>query len=464
VDTITSQLDAVAFIDESSSPGSIIQNTSALPTGTLFTGSTIFDNTSAGGGLAVVANGTGTGSSGGFNAGGNYVLFSGANTRSVKTISLDLTTCSTFSFSIIRGNSSNGGETPDTNENIVVEYSTNGGGSYTTIDTILNTAAITTFTTLSYSMPVGAKTASTIIRWRQATSSQSAFDQYGIRTFTFDVLLPGGASAADTTAGQLTRVGVVSETATGADTTVSQLDAVGAVSETATGVDTTAGQLDAVGAVSETATGADAPQGNIETTSAVSETATGADAPQGNIEITSAVSETTTGADTTATALTRVGAVDEAATGADTTASQLNTSGAVSETATGADTTASQLNTSGAVSETATGADELINTASLQLFVAETVTAADALTTQLDGVAVIDETAIAEALAVGNIITTLQISEGATILDESLARLLWELINDNQLPGWQVIQNAQGTGWTVINTNTGTSWNDIDTI
>jgi len=67
-------------------------------------------------------------------------------------------------------------------------------------------------------------------------------------------------------------------------------------------------------------------------------------------------------------------------------------------------------------------------------------------------------------LAVGNIITTLQISEGATILDESLVRLLWELINDNQLPGWQVIQNAQGTGWTVINTNTGTSWTDIDTV
>lgn len=397
-DTTVSQLDAVAFIDEGPL---FLQATAALPVGTSFTGSTIFNNTSAGGGLAVVANGTGTGGGGGFNAGGNYILFSGVNTRSVKTIPLNLTTCSTFNFSIIRGNGTNGGETPDANENIVVEYSTNGGGSYTTIATILNTAAITTFTTLSYSMPVGAKTASTIIRWRQATSTQSNFDQYGIRNFVFGET--GGASAADTTASQLNTSGVVSETATGADTIASQLTTSGVVLETVTGADTIASQLDAITSVSETATGAD-----IE-----------------------------------AATLTRVGAVDEAATGADTTATTLTRVGAVDETATGADTTATTLTRVGEVNETAT--------------------AADALTTQLDGVANVDEVVTAQDLPLGNIITTLQINEGATILDESLARLLWELINDNQLPGWQVVQNAQGTGWTVINTNTGTSWTDIDT-
>jgi hypothetical protein len=478
-DTTVSQLDAVAFIDE----GPLFsQATATLPVGTSFTGSTIFDNTSAGGGLAVVANGTGIGSNGGFNAGGNYVLFSGANTRSVKTITLDLTTCLTFNFSIIRGNGTNGGETPDVGENIVVEYSTNGGGSYTTIDTISSAAAITTFTTLSYSMPVGAKTASTIIRWRQAASTQSNFDQYGIRNFVFGET--GGASAADTIASQLDAVGAVSETATGADTTVSQLNTSGAISETATGVDTTAttltrvgavletatgadttnSQLDAVGAVSETATGADTTASQLNTSGAVSETATGADAPQGNIETTSAVSETATGADTTASQLDAVGAVSETATGADIEAATLTRVGAVDEAATGADTEAATLTRVGAVDETATGADTTASQLDAVGAISETATAADALTTQLDGVAVIDETAIAEALAVGNIITTLQISEGATILDESLIRLLWELINDNQLPGWQVIQNAQGTGWTVINTNTGTSWNDIDTI
>ena len=78
--------------------------------------------------------------------------------------------------------------------------------------------------------------------------------------------------------------------------------------------------------------------------------------------------------------------------------------------------------------------------------------------------AAVDETVTAQDLPLGNIITTLQISEGATILDESLARLLWELINDNQLPGWQLVPNNQGSGWTIINTQTGGSWTNIDTV
>jgi len=256
----------------------------------------------------------------------------------------------------------------------------------------------------------------------------------------------------------------IDENATSADAITLLLIRVGSVSETATGADTTASQLNAVGAISETATGADELTNTASLQLFVAETATGADAFQGNIETTSAVSETATGADTTATALTRVGAVSETATGADAQQGNIETTSAVAETATGADTEAATLTRVGAVDETATGADTTDTQLDAFGGVNETATGADALTTQLDGVATIDETAIAEALAVGNIITTLQISEGATILDESLARLLWELINDNQLPGWQVIQNAQGTGWTVINTNTGTSWTDIDTV
>jgi hypothetical protein len=326
-----------AYVDE----GALYsQVTATLPLGTAFTGSTIFDNTSAGGGLAVVANGTGTGSSGGFAAGGNYILFSGANTRSVKTIALNLTNCPSFNFSIIRGNGSNGGETPDANENIVVEYSINGGTSYTTIATILSTDPITAFTTLSYDVPTGAKTSSTIIRWRQSASTQSNFDQYGIR----NILFSGGVVAAD------------------------------------------------------------AQQGNITSSNAVSETADATDA------------DTVT--------LTSVGFVDETATGADDTTNQLDAFGGVDETA----------------------------------------TAADDLATQLDGVANVDEIAIGVDSPLGNIITTLQINEGATILDAALARLLWELINDNQLPGWQLIPNNQGSGWTVINTQAGGSWTNIDTV
>lgn len=176
------------------------------------------------------------------------------------------------------------------------------------------------------------------------------------------------------------------------------------------------------------------------------------------------ISETATGADTITLFLTRVGAVSETATGADTTASQLTTSGAISETATATDADSVTLTSVGFVDETATGADDLTATASLQLFVNETTTGADEITNIASLQLFVDETATAQDLPLGNIIATLQINEGATILDESLARLLWELINDNQLPGWQLIPNNQGSGWTIINTQAGGSWTNIDTV
>jgi hypothetical protein len=261
---------------------------------------------------------------------------------------------------------------------------------------------------------------------------------------TYAVSVSETATGTDTITLFLTRVGAIDETATGADTTVSQLDAAGAVSETATGADTTASQLTTSGAVAETATGTDTAVGNISSTSTVSETATGADDLTVTASLQLFVAETATGTDTTASQLDAVSAISESATGTDTEAATLTRVGAVDETATGADDTTSQLDAFGGVDETAT--------------------AEDTLATQLDGVAAIDETVIGVDSPLGNIITTLQISEGATILDAALARLLWELINDNQLPGWQLIPNNQGSGWTIINTQAGGSWTNIDTV
>ena len=263
--------------------------------------------------------------------------------------------------------------------------------------------------------------------------------------------------------GGITYAVSVSETATGADAITLVLVRVGAVSETATGADTVASQFDAVGSISETATGADQITNIASLQLSLTETATAADTTATQLDAVGAISETATGADTTATTLTRIGAISETATGTDTTASQLTTSGAVSETATGADADTVTLTSVGFVDETATGADDTTNQLDAFGGVDETATAADDLATQLDGVANVDEIAIGVDSPLGNIITTLQINEGATILDAALARLLWELINDNQLPGWQLIQNPQGTGWTVINTNTGTSWTPIGT-
>ena len=236
----------------------------------------------------------------------------------------------------------------------------------------------------------------------------------------------------------------LTETTAGADTTLGNIITSRAVSETATGTDTTARTLTRVGAVSETATGTDTTARTLTRVGAISETATGADTTLGNIITSRAVSETATGTDTTARTLTRVGAISETATGADTTLGNIITSRAVSETATGTDTTLGNIITSRAVSETATGADTTARTLTRVGAISETATGADTVTLLLTLVGAVSETA-----------------QG---FDSLTQRLLWELINDNQIPGWQIIQNEQGTGWTVINTNTGTSWTDIDTL
>jgi hypothetical protein len=381
--------------------GERTESTFALPTGTAFTGSTYFNNTSAGGGLTVVANGTGTGSGGGFNAGGNYVLFSGVNTRSIRTKALDLTQCNNFSFSIIRGNSSNGGETPDTGENIVVEYSTNGGGSYTTIATILNTAAITTFTTLSYSTPVGAQTSSTIIRWLQATSSQSAFDQYGIRTFTFDgqpTLVMSDAPAA-----RLVRQGLITEQSALTDTPAAILIRQGLITELAT------------------------------------------------------MSETS------AAILIRQGLLSEQATASEATAASLLRNGLISEQSAISDESAARLVRQGLISEQASISETISSLIIYLTSILEQGQASVALTTQMTMVASILEQAQSADQAVSSFIISGFITEALSAEDEASIRFLWELIEDNQVPNWQNASTNQTPGWGNVDTATAPNWQNAST-
>ena len=378
---------------------SIPESTFTLPTGTSFTGSTYFNNTSAGGGLTVVANGTGTGSSGGFNAGGNYVLFSGANTRSIRTKALDLRLCNNFSFSIIRGTNTNGGEVPDTGENIVVEYSINGGGSYTTIATILNTAAITTFTTLSYSTPVGAQTSSTIIRWRQVTSSAGVFDNYGIRTFTFD-----GQNAtlmSDVAASQFITGVAVSEQSALTDTPAARLIRQGLITELATMSETSASQLTAVALVSEQSTAAEA----------------------------------------TAASLLRNGLISEQSAISDESAARLVRQGLISE----------QASISEAVSSLIIYLTSIL----------EQGQASVALTTQMTMVASILEQAQSADQAVSSFIVSGFINEALSAEDEASIRFLWELIEDNQVPNWQNASTNQTPGWGNVDTATTPNWQNI---
>ena len=154
-----------------------------------FAGSIIFANTSAGAFVQVTSIGTGTGFDGGFVTplGTNYVSFKGAGSRSLTTVPLDLSSVTSvnITFSVIAGNNNNGGEQPDLNEDLVIEYSTDDGANFVTAAMVyaIQTYAYSTWFEFSTSLPVAAQTTATLLRWRQTNQSLGYGDNYGLNDF-----------------------------------------------------------------------------------------------------------------------------------------------------------------------------------------------------------------------------------------------------------------------------------------
>jgi len=92
-----------------------------------------------GAGCAFRSNGTGSGSTGGFNTGNSYVLFgAGAGAANVSTNqAYDTRSVSTVRVYAIAGSNTNGGERPDTNENLDLYYSVDGGATWIFHDVII---------------------------------------------------------------------------------------------------------------------------------------------------------------------------------------------------------------------------------------------------------------------------------------------------------------------------------------
>jgi hypothetical protein len=55
------------------------------------------------------------------------------------------------------------------------------------------------------------------------------------------------------------------------------------------------------------------------------------------------------------------------------------------------------------------------------------------------------------------------IIEIAAAVAEVNARLLWELIDDEQAVSWQNINNAQSSGWQTISNVDSTDWSIVET-
>ena len=87
----------------------------------------------------------------------------------------------TLEFYLIQGNSSNGGEGTDTNDNMVLQYSTNGGNSYTDLATYLgNPRNYQAWTKVMVTLPSGAKASSVRFRWYNTHTASGDFDHWGV--------------------------------------------------------------------------------------------------------------------------------------------------------------------------------------------------------------------------------------------------------------------------------------------
>lgn len=118
---------------------------------------------------------------------GNALHFSNNGLRSAATIDLNTLGGGDIEFELIIGTGGSPCENVDPGEDIVLEYSTNGGASYTIINTYFENT-FPTFTFVSEAIPAGAQTAATRFRWRQLSHSGTidnwSIDNVSILQFT----------------------------------------------------------------------------------------------------------------------------------------------------------------------------------------------------------------------------------------------------------------------------------------
>ena len=130
----------------------------------------------------VTDGGTGTGTTGGFNIGRHIRFGNNGGNRHIR-LTLDLRNVVTLDIEVIRGNSFNGGEQPDFNEDLRIFFSgTVYGSSYVAryFDSSFNTLR-----TVTVGVPPDVRRENQIVYIYQATSSASVFDHYGVKSITY---------------------------------------------------------------------------------------------------------------------------------------------------------------------------------------------------------------------------------------------------------------------------------------
>ena len=117
---------------------------------------------------------------------GNSLVFDVGRSRLLETIDLDLTDGTNVAFTIRMGSSKSKCPRPsDNTENVFVQYSTNGGMTWTLLQTIQFNIS-PSLKSYHLSIPSDAKTASTRVRWYQPIASGSNLDVWAIDDVAID--------------------------------------------------------------------------------------------------------------------------------------------------------------------------------------------------------------------------------------------------------------------------------------
>ena len=144
------------------------------------------------GDVVLSQNGTGTSSGGGFAIGEHLRFASGSGSRWF-TFTYDALLYNQIEITGIKGNGSNGGEEPDSGEDLILQY-LDGGGNWVTIDTIIaeNDTSFNTLNTAVIALPQAAQSNNQAFRLYQEGASGSQYDHYGISSIKFLVYIGGG--------------------------------------------------------------------------------------------------------------------------------------------------------------------------------------------------------------------------------------------------------------------------------
>lgn len=130
----------------------------------------------------------------GSNSGSSALHFDGtASAREATSIDLDASGCSALDFCLIFGSSSSGPcESPDAGEDVEVNYSTDGGSTWTQL-ALYDHNLYTNWTCFSIALPAAAQTAATRFQWNQiAFTPGSGRDNWALDDVSLSCSATGG--------------------------------------------------------------------------------------------------------------------------------------------------------------------------------------------------------------------------------------------------------------------------------